>query len=128
MSGTIHNRSVEEIAKNKSPLLKYGEGAFDGEVGKQAESGITARTTDQRWTQGGALRADARPTAVRPTPAHALTEDKRQAVSYDHPEVRLCRPAAGSDCSAPGRSGGLPGLKIDFLSYAATDKIRARER
>ena len=41
--------------------------------------GITARTW-QRWTQGGAVRADGRPTAVRPAPSHALTEDERQAV------------------------------------------------
>ena len=41
--------------------------------------GITARTY-QRWTQGGAVRADARPMALRPAPSHALTEDERQAV------------------------------------------------
>ena len=41
--------------------------------------GITARTW-QRWTQGGAVRADGRPEAVRPAPSHALTEDERQAV------------------------------------------------
>ena len=41
--------------------------------------GITARTY-QRWTQGGAVRADGRPAAVRPAPSHALTEDERQAV------------------------------------------------
>ena len=41
--------------------------------------GITARTY-QRWTQGGAVRADARPAALRPAPSHALTEDERQAI------------------------------------------------
>ena len=41
--------------------------------------GITARTW-QRWTQGGVLRADGRPAALRPAPSHALTEQERQAV------------------------------------------------
>jgi len=42
--------------------------------------GITARTF-QRWTSGGdSLLADGRPTAVRPQPAHALSEQERQAV------------------------------------------------
>ena len=40
---------------------------------------LTARTW-QRWTQGGAVRADGRPAAVRPGPSHALTEDEHQAV------------------------------------------------
>ena len=45
-----------------------------------AEAGITVRTL-QRWKAHGGLSAgDRRPTAVRPTPAHALTAQEREAV------------------------------------------------
>ena len=40
---------------------------------------ITARTY-QRWTKGGEVRADRRPEACRPRPAHALDEQERQVV------------------------------------------------
>jgi hypothetical protein len=41
--------------------------------------GLSARTV-QRWVQEGEVRDDARPTAVHPTPAHALSEAERAAV------------------------------------------------
>jgi len=43
------------------------------------ELGITVRTL-QRWVRGGEVRPDARPTAVRPEPAHKLSEVERAAV------------------------------------------------
>ena len=43
-------------------------------------AGIAVRTL-QRWqTQDGAIKADARPQAVRPTPSHALSEAERAEV------------------------------------------------
>jgi putative transposase len=44
-----------------------------------AELGITVRTL-QRWVRGGEIRRDSRPTALRPAPAHKLTEIERAAV------------------------------------------------
>lgn len=45
-----------------------------------AEAGITVRTL-QRWkAHGGLSTGDRRPSAVRPTPAHALTAQEREAV------------------------------------------------
>lgn len=44
-----------------------------------AVMGVSLRTV-QRWTQSGDARADARPTANHPTPAHALTQTERAAV------------------------------------------------
>jgi putative transposase len=41
--------------------------------------GLSLRTL-QRWLAGPELSADRRPDAVRPTPAHALSSDERQAV------------------------------------------------
>lgn len=41
--------------------------------------GIHARTF-QRWTQGGFVRQDCRPTALRPEPANKLGPEERQAV------------------------------------------------
>jgi len=41
--------------------------------------GLSVRTFE-RWQQGGPVRADARPTAVRPEPAHKLTPEERQQV------------------------------------------------
>ena len=41
--------------------------------------GITARTY-QRWTAGEDVHADRRPEAVRPLPAHALSDEERQAI------------------------------------------------
>lgn len=43
------------------------------------ELGITVRTL-QRWVRGGEIRQDARPTALRPEPAHKLCEAERVAV------------------------------------------------
>lgn len=44
------------------------------------EAGITVRTL-QRWrAPDGAIRADRRPEAVRPAPAHALTRQERAAI------------------------------------------------
>lgn len=43
------------------------------------EAGITLRTLE-RWVRGGELRSDARPTALRPEPAHKLSEAERAAV------------------------------------------------
>jgi putative transposase len=43
------------------------------------ELGVTVRTL-QRWVQGGELRCDARPQALRPEPAHKLTQAERAAV------------------------------------------------
>lgn len=43
------------------------------------ELGITARTL-QRWVRGGEMRQDGRPMALRPEPAHKLSEIERAAV------------------------------------------------
>lgn len=43
------------------------------------ELGISLRTF-QRWTQEDTMKADGRTTALRPTPANALTEAERQAI------------------------------------------------
>jgi putative transposase len=43
------------------------------------ELGITVRTL-QRWVRGGEIRQDGRPTALRPEPAHRLSEIERTAV------------------------------------------------
>ena len=85
--------------------------------------GITAHTW-QRWTQGGAVRADGRPTALRPAPSHALTEDERQAVLETTPRQArrpLCSPiqpalsaVAGPLCPACGRQ--TPGLIVPRLA------------
>ncbi|GHD71375.1 transposase [Vogesella fluminis] len=44
-----------------------------------AELNLSLRTI-QRWTQEGTVRADARPSADRPTPANALSQDERDAI------------------------------------------------
>jgi putative transposase len=44
-----------------------------------AQLGLTLRTY-QRWTQGGNVRADARPQAARPAPANKLSAQERQAI------------------------------------------------
>lgn len=44
-----------------------------------AALGITARTAE-RWVEGGALAADRRPNASRPTPANKLSTEERAAV------------------------------------------------
>ncbi len=44
-----------------------------------AELGLTLRTL-QRWTQGGAVKADGRPTASRPAPRNKLCETERTQV------------------------------------------------
>ena len=43
------------------------------------ELGLTARTLE-RWTQGGAVKADGRPGASRPVPANKLSESERATV------------------------------------------------
>jgi putative transposase len=43
------------------------------------ELGITLRTY-QRWTHAGAVKADARPQAVRPAPANKLSAQERQEI------------------------------------------------
>jgi putative transposase len=43
------------------------------------ELGVSLRTL-QRWTEEGDMRADARTTTVRPTPANALSQDEREAI------------------------------------------------
>ena len=45
--------------------------------------GISLRTY-RRWTQGDEVRTDGRPTAVRPPPAHQLSESERTEV------LRVC--------------------------------------
>ena len=72
--------------------------------------GITARTW-QRWTQGGAVRADGRPTALRPAPSHALTEDERQAVLETTPRQArrpLCSPIQPALSAVAGPRSALP--------------------
>jgi len=44
-----------------------------------AELGVSVRTIE-RWLRHGEVRADARPTAARPAPAHKLSEQERQRV------------------------------------------------
>ena len=44
-----------------------------------AELGLTLRTLE-RWTRGGALRPDGRPSACRPVPANKLSESERITV------------------------------------------------
>lgn len=41
--------------------------------------GITSRTFE-RWTKGGEIREDGRPTAKRPEPCNKLTPEERQQV------------------------------------------------
>ena len=43
------------------------------------ELGVSVRTY-QRWTQGGQLRVDARPSALRPEPANKLSAEERARV------------------------------------------------
>jgi putative transposase len=43
------------------------------------ELGIAVRTY-QRWTQGGGVKADGRPEALRPVPANKLSQEERAAV------------------------------------------------
>lgn len=43
------------------------------------ELGITARTY-QRWTEGGGIKTDGRPNAVRPKPLNKLSEDERDEI------------------------------------------------
>ena len=43
------------------------------------ELGITVRT-HQRWSTEAPVRADRRPQAARPTPAHALSDEEREAI------------------------------------------------
>ena len=52
--------------------------------------GITGRTY-QRWTREGSVRADGRPTAIRPKPSNALTPEERQAV------LKVCTEEAHAD-------------------------------
>lgn len=50
-----------------------------GKVAACTEMNLSLRTI-QRWTQEGTVRADARPTALRPTPANALSPEERAAI------------------------------------------------
>ncbi len=54
------------------------------------ELGLSVRTFE-RWKQTGAVRADGRPLAVRPAPAHKLSEPERQRV------LALCHEARFAD-------------------------------
>lgn len=51
-----------------------------------AEIGITLRTLE-RWTAGGLVQADRRPTALRPEPANKLSETERATVLQGVPPV-----------------------------------------
>ncbi|HTT37816.1 MAG TPA: helix-turn-helix domain-containing protein [Burkholderiales bacterium] len=44
-----------------------------------SEAGLSVRT-NERWVQGGAVRADGRCDARRPAPAHKLTDAEREQV------------------------------------------------
>ena len=52
--------------------------------------GITGRTY-QRWTREGAVRADGRPTAIRPKPSNPPTPEEREAV------LKVCTEEAHAD-------------------------------
>ena len=53
-------------------------------------AGIDARTL-QRWNaHDGLTKGDGRPTAVHPTPAHALSEDERAKLLNVANEARFC--------------------------------------
>ena len=53
-------------------------------------AGINARTL-QRWkAQQGLTKGDGRPTAVRPTPSHALSVDERAKLLSVANEPRFC--------------------------------------
>lgn len=54
------------------------------------EAGISVRTY-QRWLEQGAVAADRRPTAVRPTPSQALTPEERERIL-----AVCCSPGLGS--------------------------------
>ena len=65
------------------------------------EMGISLRTY-QRWTRGSGVKADGRPTAVRPVPANKLTEAERGAIlavcngkAYEKPSAQSDRAASG---------------------------------
>ena len=69
--------------------------------------GLSLRTL-QRWLAEPELSADGRPDAVRPTPAHALSPEERQAVlDVCNSRVRLV--ATESNRATAGRSGTLLG-------------------
>lgn len=60
--------------------------------------------TYRRWTQGGEVKADGRPEAVRPEPANKLSAEERAQVLAILACPRLCEPAAGTDGAALSRS------------------------
>jgi putative transposase len=60
-------------------LIKAAVGAGAAAHKACAELGITLRTY-QRWTHAGAVKADARPQAVRPVPANKLSAQERQEI------------------------------------------------
>ena len=80
--------------------------------------GITARTY-QRWTQGGAVRADGRPAAVRPAPSRALTEDERQAVLETTLQPDYADLPPGQIVPRLADQGVYLALRIDVLSRTA---------
>src|SRR5690606_12896022 len=55
-----------------------------------AELGVSVRTLE-RWKQDGAVRADGRPGAARPEPAHKLSEQEKQYV------LTICHEARFAD-------------------------------
>lgn len=70
---------IEQACKNGVPL---GSAC--------TELGLSARTV-ARWRRTGEVRADARPTAPRPAPAHKLSEQERQRM------LDVCREARFAD-------------------------------
>ena len=60
-------------------LLDEAVAAGANKVAASAELNLSLRTL-QRWMEDGAVRSDARPTAIRPTPANALSQAEREAI------------------------------------------------
>jgi hypothetical protein len=74
-----------------------------------AELGITLRTY-QRWTRGGAVKADERPQALRPEPANKLSAQERQAILdiCNQGEYASLPPARESCPSSPTKVATSP--------------------
>lgn len=60
-------------------LLDEAVAAGANKAAASAELNLSLRTL-QRWMEDGAVRSDARPTAIRPTPANALSQAEREAI------------------------------------------------
>lgn len=93
-----------------------------------AEMHLTRRTL-QRWPRTGALRADARTTTVRPTPANALSPEER--ATYCTPPINSIAADVASHLSGgrrpprmwrrrPGRCGQWPKDGFADLDAART--------